>query len=127
LSPERTALQKILALPRPVLGDQVSGWLRSVAEDLAFLTDDVIALQERAKLLQEELSARVAEDTGRKLNALTALTAAFLPMTLITGIFGMNVAGLPGTEETGAFFWVTLLILGAGGLTVGTLYLKKLF
>jgi zinc transporter len=41
-------------------------------------------------------------------------------MTLITGIFGMNVAGLPGTEETGAFFWVTLLILGAGGLTVGT-------
>jgi zinc transporter len=94
---------------------------------LAFLTDEVIALQERAKLLQEELSARVAEDTGRKLNALTALTAAFLPMTLITGIWGMNVAGLPGTEDTGAFSWVILLILGAGAVTLGTLYLKRLF
>jgi zinc transporter len=126
-SPERTAVQKILTQPRPAFDDRVVGWLRSVAEDLAFLTDEVIALQERAKLLQEELSARVAEDTGRKLNALTALTAAFLPMTLITGIFGMNVAGLPGTEDTGAFSWVILLILGAGGVTLGTLYLKKLF
>jgi zinc transporter len=87
----------------------------------------VFALQERAKLLQEELSARVAEDTGRKLNALTALTAAFLPMTLITGIFGMNVGGLPGTEAAGSFGWVMLLILAAGAITLGALFLKKLF
>ena len=125
-TPERTALQKVLAHPQPSLGDRVAGWLRSIADDLAFLTEEVIALQERAKLLQEELSARVAEDTGRKLNALTALTAAFLPMTLITGIWGMNVAGLPGGEDTGAFAWVILLILAAGGVTLGTLYLKKL-
>lgn len=126
-APERIAMQKMVARPQTALGDQVSDWLRSVADDLAFLTDEVLALQERAKLLQEELSARVAEDTGRKLNALTALTAAFLPMTLITGVFGMNVAGLPGTDASGAFGWVMLLILAAGAMTVGALFLKKLF
>jgi zinc transporter len=126
-APERTALQKMVVRPTTTLDDRESGWLRSVAEDLAFLTDEVLALQERSKLLQEELSARVAEDSGRRLNALTALTAAFLPMTLITGIFGMNVAGLPGTEAAGAFGWTMLLILGAGAVTLGALFLKKLF
>ena len=126
-APERSALQKMVARPQTTLGDQVFGWLRLVADDLAFLTDEVLALQERAKLLQEELSARVAEDTGRKLNALTALTAVFLPMTLITGIFGMNVAGLPGTEAINAFGWVMLLILFAGAVALGGLYFKKLF
>ena len=126
-APERTAMQKMVARPQTALGDQVSDWLRSVADDLAFLTDEVLALQERAKLLQEELSARVAEDTGRKLNALTALTAAFLPMTLITGIFGMNVAGLPGTDASRAFGWVMLLILAAGAVALGSTLLQEAF
>jgi zinc transporter len=126
-APERTALQKMLARPQAVLAGDGYAWLRSVGEDLSFLTDEVLALQERAKLLQEELAARVAEDTGRKLNALTALTAAFLPMTLITGIFGMNVAGLPGTEASSAFGWVMLLILATGAVALGTIFLKKLF
>jgi zinc transporter len=129
-APERTALQKMVGRPQTTLGDQVSGWLRSVADELAFLSDEVIALQERAKLLQEELAARVAEDTGRKLNALTALTAVFLPMTLITGIFGMNVVGLPGTADSAApdaFWWTMLLIVAAGAITLGALFGKKLF
>ena len=29
-------------------------------------------------------------------------------MTLITGIFGMNVAGLPGLESPTSFWWVML-------------------
>jgi zinc transporter len=34
------------------------------------------------------------------------LTAIFLPITLITGIFGMNVGGLPWVEDGGGFLWV---------------------
>jgi hypothetical protein len=48
-------------------------------------------------------------------------------MTLITGIFGMNVAGLPGTEASSAFGWVMLLILATGAVALGTLLFKKLF
>jgi zinc transporter len=129
-SPERTLLQKLVARPHAWLEEQAAEWLRSVADELAFVLDDVSGVQERAKLLQEEFAARVAENTSRKLNALTALTAVFLPMTLITGIFGMNVAGLPGTaEHTGpdAFWWTMLLIVAAGAATLGVLYGKKLF
>lgn len=129
-TPERTLLQRLTGRPQPTLREQEAEQLRSVADTLGFLLDDVTELQDRAKLLQEEFAARVAEDTSTKLNALTALTAVFLPMTLITGIFGMNVAGLPGAAEgagADSFWWTMLLIVAAGALTLGLLFVKKLF
>jgi zinc transporter len=129
-TPERTLLQRLIGRPQSTLTEEEAHQLREVADTLGFLLNDAVELQDRAKLVQEELAARVAEDTSRKLNALTALTAVFLPMTLITGIFGMNVAGLPGAGEGvggDAFWWTMLLIVAAGALTVGLLYVKKFF
>jgi len=129
-TPERTLLHRLTARSQPVLTEEDMERLRAVAETLGFLLEDAVGLQDRAKLVQEELAAHVAEDTSRKLNALTALTAVFLPMTLITGIFGMNVAGLPGAGEgigDSAFWWTMLLIVAAGALTIGVLFAKKFF
>lgn len=47
--------------------------------------------QERARLLQE-FATRTFEATNLNLYIVSLLTAIFLPLTLITGIFGMNVA-----------------------------------
>jgi len=52
-----------------------------------------------------------------------------LPMTLVTGIFGMNIAGVPGVGETvpnSAFWWVLLSILAVGALTLCFLKLRKM-
>lgn len=57
---------------------------------------------------------------------LAILSAVFLPMTLVTGIFGMNVAGLPGLHDDSGFVWVMLLILIAG-LAVAAPFLRKRF
>jgi zinc transporter len=47
-------------------------------------------------------------------------------MTLVTGVFGMNVAGLPGLRDPGAFFWVMLLILASGAATLAMLIWRRL-
>jgi zinc transporter len=62
------------------------------------------------------LASRQSELTNRNLYFLSIATAIFLPMTLVTGIFGMNVAGLPGLK-TSAAFWLVMLALAATGLT----------
>jgi len=125
-APERSALQKLLARPPAWLGPGDGERLRSALEELANLIDDANDLYERAKLLQEELAARLAEKTGDRLYVLSILSAVLLPMTLITGIFGMNVRGLPLAESDGAFFATMLVVLGSGGLTLGLLRWKKL-
>lgn len=70
-------------------------------------------LQERTRQLQEEIAARVGEATNRNLFLLSMISAALLPITLITGIFGMNVGGLPFSSHPHGFGWVMLGMLAA--------------
>jgi zinc transporter len=64
------------------------------------------SIQERTRLLQEEIASRTFEATNLNLYIVSLFTVIFLPLTLITGIFGMNVAGLPWLEDPGGFLWV---------------------
>lgn len=122
--PDRTAFRRLLQQPQLVLGSEVMEGVRFEIEELSFLMEEVLELYERSKLLQEELASRVAENTGRSLYVLAILSAVFLPMTLITGIFGMNVAGMPGLTEGSAFWRVMLLIVAAGVMTL-TLIVRR--
>jgi zinc transporter len=57
------------------------------------------------RLLQEEVSNLLAEATNRNLYVLSIVTTALLPATLITGALGMNVGGLPWTDDLHGFGW----------------------
>ncbi len=76
-----------------------------------------------ARRLQEAIESAVqlhfsstAFRTNEVMRTLTAITAVFMPLTLITGIFGMNFEFMPGLH-TRAGFWITLgamALLSAG-------------
>ncbi|MDR7036500.1 magnesium transporter/zinc transporter [Methylobacterium sp. BE186] len=85
-----------------------------LAQRLDALDRDVNALAERARLLQEEVAARVAEESNRQLYVLSVLSALFLPPTFLTGLFGMNVKGLPFADDPHGFpFVIGLCLLSA--------------
>ena len=102
--------------------------LVDVAEEFRELVDDLTETQERAKLLQEELAARLAEQTNSNLYILSLFTAILLPPSLIAGIFGMNVVGVPGVENGSpmAFWWVMLGMAAVSGLILLLLYWRRL-
>ena len=83
------------------------GWL---AQRLDALDHEIVEIRDRARLLQEEITALTAEETNRHLHVLAILTTLFLPPTLITGMFGMNVKGLPFTDNEDAFLWAAALM-----------------
>ena len=88
------------------------------------LHHDVQSVQERARLLQDEIAARSAGQTNRQLYILSILTALFLPATFITGLFGINVKGLPWVESELGAGYVALLCLAAALLTMISLKRK---
>jgi zinc transporter len=51
---------------------------------------------------------------------LSLYTALFLPMGVLTGLLGINVAGIPGDKSPWGFWVVCLLLLlfGVGGYVV---------
>ncbi|QZO01045.1 hypothetical protein K6K41_05505 [Chenggangzhangella methanolivorans] len=88
--------------------------LRDAVARIDSVGHDLDLAQERARQLQDERAAILAEITNRNLYVLSIVTAVFLPMTLVTGVFGMNVGGVPGVESPHGFLWTMVLMAGTG-------------
>jgi len=55
--------------------------------------DDIAALSERARSLQDELTSRLTDETNRRLYIVSVVTTLMMPATFVTGFFGMNTGG----------------------------------
>lgn len=106
------------------LPDSVYDLVERVSLRLDGVGREIEAIQERARILQEEVSAKVANEANRQLGALSAMTALFLPATLVTGLFGMNTQGLPFAASAHGFWFAFLC--GVAGSTAVYLVLRWL-
>jgi zinc transporter len=107
---DRAALAPLpLRLPAVFDAEERQG-LREAIERLDAVGQDLELVQERARLLQEEIAARLGEATNRNLYVLSIVTTTLLPITLITGVFGMNVSSLPFVQGPGGFWWVMFIM-----------------
>jgi zinc transporter len=116
LAPEPGALFRLLNQPpRWIAPDDLQD-LRHSTEEFSAVLADMSALQERIKLLQEEVAARVTEETNRSVFVLTMVTVLALPINMIAGLLGMNVGGIPLADHPEGF-WIVVAIIAS--FTVG--------
>ena len=97
--------------------------LREASARSARLGDELQALSERAVLVHEQILDTRAEQMNQTMLVLAAVTVVFMPLTVISGMLGMNVAGIPFADSPLAF-WVVVagLVALAAGLV---LWMKK--
>ncbi|MCI5077358.1 CorA family divalent cation transporter [Oricola sp.] len=81
------------------------------------LLHDSEQLQARALLVQEEIMARLSERTNKLLYLLSVLTAVLMPVTIISGLFGMNVQGIPFTHSP-LGFWEAAFLSAIGSAAI---------
>lgn len=101
--------------------------LRRAVGRLDAFGQDLDLLYERGRSLQEEIASRLGEATNRNLYVLSIVTTIFLPMTLITGLFGINVGGMPWLENHLGFWWVVFGMFATAILTFLILHWRRLF
>lgn len=94
------------------------------AARLSNLDQDFVDMETRARFFHDEIDAKLAAETNRQLYTLSALTAAFLPPTLVAGLFGMNLEGIPFTGLSWGFWAACSLCALSSGAVV--LYLKSM-
>ncbi|EJL54659.1 MULTISPECIES: transporter [unclassified Rhizobium] len=90
--------------------EDVAGRLTSRLETV---DHDIYALQDRARLLHEEIDSKLSSETNRHLYILSIMTAFLLPPTLVTGFFGMNTTNLPFAEGSGGTEYAFALIIAS--------------
>lgn len=116
MAPEPAALFRLLQRPPTWISEADLQDLRQSSEEFSAVLTDMASLQERIKLLQEEIAAMINERNSRSLYTLTVFTVAALPVNLIAGMFGMNVAGIPLAEHAHGFWMVVGLIAAVTSL-----------
>lgn len=111
MAPQREAVNMIYSEPPPWLADAERLQLRETTNRLTQYIEALDAARERASVLDDGIANRQAEKMNKNMYVLSVIAAIFLPLGFVTGLFGINVGGMPGVESPNAF-WVTCLGVG---------------
>ncbi len=123
LAPQRQALERLASVELDWLDEDDRIHLREAADRAARMTEELEAIRERAALIHEELTDRRAELIDSRALLVSIAALIFLPVTFVTGLLGMNVAGIPFAHEPWAF-WGVVAFCGGIGLVVLALFVK---
>lgn len=110
LAPQKEALNRLQHERIPWLLDDDRNLLREIMDRSIHYVEALDSARDRAAVTQEELNGRLSEQLERRMYMLTMIAAIFLPLTFITGLLGINVAGIPGAENRWAFLGVALVL-----------------
>ncbi len=110
LAPEPAALFRLLQKPPAWVAEIDAQELRQSTEEFSMVLADMASLQERIKLIQEEIAALASEATNHSLFVLTVVTVLALPINIIAGLLGMNVGGIPLAQSEHGFLVVVVIV-----------------
>lgn len=122
--PQRDALTTLEIEDRTWLTSSDTAKLREAADRVARLGEDLDAVRDRAQIVQDQILDQRSEVMNRNMFLLSIVAAIFLPLGLLTGLLGINVAGVPGTDTPSAF-WIVCGLLGV--LVVVQIWLFRRF
>lgn len=103
LSPQREAMYRLYDLKIPWLKEKDRMHSREVTDHLLRYIENLDSIRERATVIHEELVSNLSEQINSRMYVLSLITTIFLPLGFLTGLFGINVGGIPGAESKLAF------------------------
>ena len=93
------------------LGEEDCRLFRVMAKRIERLADNTRNLREYTLQIREMYQARTAERQNKIMQFLTVVTTIFMPLTLITGWYGMNFVNMPELYYKGSYFIIIGVVL----------------
>ena len=72
--------------------------------------EDLDAIREKLQIIKDELMNSLTEKLNKNTYVISIIATIFLPLGFLTGVFGVNLAGIPGTDNP-VSFWIFNSIL----------------
>lgn len=77
--------------------------IREAAERVTRLGEELDAIRDRAQVVHDQIMDHRSETMNRQMLVLSLVAAVFLPLSLLTGLLGINVGGIPGANSPYGF------------------------
>ena len=116
LAPQRDLYAQLVRNRQPWFVEDDGDYWNELNNRLTRYLEELELIRERVGLVLEAESRRLGERMNRIMYRFTVITGMFLPLTFLTGLLGINVGGIPGSESPIGFFiacgLMVLLALG---------------
>ena len=94
MTPYREVLVQMNHLQLHWLREHLRETWDAMADDAAQVMEEVDGILDRARLVQEAISDRLAQELNQRVYVLTLLSGIMLPLTFLTGLLGVNLDGI---------------------------------
>jgi magnesium transporter len=110
--PQRDAVGRLARREFPIISEQLAYRFRDVHDHLVRLVDEAMFFQDRVTNLLDAHLSQVSNQLNAVMKVLTIIATLFMPLTVLTGMFGMNVTlpQLPGGDRA-QFWWVLAIMI----------------
>jgi zinc transporter len=116
IAPERDVLSRLDGEPATWLTEIDRLQLRELANRMTRILEDLDAARDQAAVTQEEVQNQLSELTNKRLYVLSVVAAVFLPLGMVTGLWGVNVGGIPMQDHPLGFVIITATLVVLLGL-----------
>ena len=113
VQPQRDVVARLARREFPFIDEQTSYGFRDVHDHLVRLSDESMFFADRITSLLDVYLSQVSNNLNQVMKVLTVIATIFMPLTFVTGLYGMNVDlphfGLGGTT----MFWLLMAVMMA--------------
>ena len=111
LVPQKEVVSKLRSAEYKWNDDWAKRHFQENFEHISRLIDEAEEASNRSQILHDELANALTEKLNKNMYKLSLITVIFMPLTFITGLFGMNVGGIPGQGNPAAFYTYASVML----------------
>jgi magnesium transporter len=105
LMPQRDVLGRLARREFVAISDEMAYRFRDVYDHVVRLTDEAVLYQDRVTGILEVNLASISNRLNQVMKVLTVMSTIFLPLTVLSGMWGMNVPLPHFPGGSGAQFW----------------------
>jgi magnesium transporter len=124
--PQRDAIGRLARREFPQINDEMTYRFRDVFDHLVRMSDEATLFQDRITGILEAHLSTVSNRLNQVMKVLTVMSTIFLPLTVLTGMWGMNIP-LPkfaGTEAA-QFWWLGAIMLAIAAVMLAIFHRKR--
>lgn len=103
MSPQKDAVSQLRMAEFSWIDDKDRRHLQENYNFVLRYVEELDAIRERAQIVKDELANMISDRMNKNMYILSMISAVFLPLGFLTGLLGINVGGIPGSENTSAF------------------------
>lgn len=120
MAPQRDAIGLLRMAEFDWLVEKDRLYLQESFNHVTRYVEDLDAIRERAQIVKDELASIMADRLNKNMYMLSVVAAIFLPLGFLTGLFGINIGGMPGVDSSFAFFTfcVSLILVVAAEVAI---------